>query len=85
MKAEAMVKLVVHPNPFTSYISVQTNAGKYQLRIVDQDGKTMVSRLINATGAQQTKIETSSWPRGAYFVMLTGENASIIGLQKIIK
>ena len=60
-----------YPNPVTNVLNIQiTNSNKKQLlRIMNQQGQTIISQEIN----METRIDFSDLPNGLYFLVLETE------------
>lgn len=72
-------KTVISPNPFKSYIFLNTKLQINRISIVNIMGKT----LFQSTRIENEKIDLSFLPNGIYFVHLNTENNNYT--QKIIK
>jgi len=75
---EASIK--AYPNPFTDYIKVTINgdAGKYQLQLVDVSGKIIYSKTgVKGSGNYIETINTSILQSGFYFIRVIQNNKVI--------
>ncbi|MBR1767020.1 MAG: choice-of-anchor J domain-containing protein [Bacteroidales bacterium] len=75
---DAESALNVYPNPASTMVSVSAEGieGNATVQVVDLNGRVMMQQQGN--GAQSFRFDVSSLARGAYFVRLTGENASAV-------
>jgi hypothetical protein len=71
----------IYPNPFLDFISVDAGFPITTYSIVDATGRVIVENRLN--DLQQFELETSSYDRGAYNLILVGK--SQILLFKIVK
>ncbi len=69
----------VYPNPANSQINISLQSDNYQLSILDQSGKLMVSKQIDTDLAT---IDSKEFPSGIYFVKL--ENNTISENHKLV-
>lgn len=63
----------VYPNPANAEINVSLQSDSYQLSILDQSGKILISKQIDTDLAT---IDSKEFPSGIYFVKLENETIS---------
>lgn len=63
----------VYPNPANDVIKVSLNAGNYQLTIMDQSGKIVLSKQVDT---DFETIDAKELPNGYYFVKIENETIS---------
>ena len=63
----------VYPNPANAEINISLQADSYQLSILDQGGKIIVSKQIDT---DLVTIDSKEFPSGIYFVKLENETIS---------
>lgn len=66
------VTLAAYPNPITDKLTYRlpADAGNHTVEVKDFNGR-VVSIEVKTTGGENT-IETSSWPRGLYYINISG-------------
>jgi hypothetical protein len=80
------LKVKAYPNPFMNLVTVSINgeAGNYQLMLIDASGKTLrIENGVKNAGNYNLPINTSSFQRGIYFLKVIQNNkSSVIKLEK---
>lgn len=71
---EAKVSVSIFPNPFTTLVKIQLNAGPagvYQFSLVDISGRSIWKKSVNKSGAAITEpVNTSNLPGGVYILQV---------------
>ena len=88
----AIVKLVntkalfsVYPNPFTNYLTINADAGKYTIQIADIAGKTVSQKSFTSTASQTIRYPLSSLIKGTYYLVLRNDKNVIVYQEKLVK
>jgi mannan endo-1,4-beta-mannosidase len=79
------LNFTVRPNPFTDYVLVHIEGGKYNVRITDQGGKTVLSRSVQGANPQDVKLSLGNLARGVYYVTVTDDSGTTVGSEKLVK
>jgi len=82
------LKPLVYPNPTPSNVTLrfQSKGEKYQVFIMDQQGKALAVAFDGqlTTGKQEIALETSKLPAGHYYFLITSTNTrELVAFQKI--
>ncbi len=85
-KVNETIEATIYPNPFNDYLTIDvTNVtGSTTVTIIDENGRAISSKEINATNkTAKDVIETQLLPSGIYIIKLTNKNQVIY--QKLVK
>jgi len=75
-------RIQLFPNPVRYELKIETNLTSFQIQILDPFGQTLRSQY--STKSTLT-IDTSTLPKGVYFIQVSNENNRILKVQKIIR
>ncbi len=78
-----LVKFGVYPNPANDNIILNIDEGKYFATIVDQSGRTILSKSISGSNNTSVRIPVNKLARGIYYLSVKDENGDLVGYQKI--
>ncbi|MBR3412181.1 MAG: fibronectin type III domain-containing protein [Bacteroidales bacterium] len=70
----------IYPNPTSSAttISVSGVSGKVKIAVVDMNGRTVASELLECSSDCTKTMNVERLAQGAYFVRITGENVNMV-------
>ena len=70
----------IYPNPTSSAttISVSGVSGKVKIAVVDMNGRTVASELLECSSDCTKTMDVERLAQGAYFVRITGENVNMV-------
>lgn len=79
LKTKDVTRITIFPNPASNQltISIPVSPQNQELRILDQQGRTVVQKTISA-GENNAKILLDHLPAGVYFVVFGGEVAKLV-------
>ncbi|MDQ6764429.1 MAG: DUF5060 domain-containing protein [Bacteroidota bacterium] len=77
-----LVKISVHPNPANENIFFNTGNGLYVAKIVDESGKTVLSKTINGSNSSVAKMPVSKLATGIYYLIVQHSNGARVGYEK---
>ncbi|MBT3242209.1 MAG: T9SS type A sorting domain-containing protein [Bacteroidetes bacterium] len=72
----------IFPNPVLNELTIEANLSLYQIEIFDSFGR--IHRTIYPSRSAHT-IDTSTLPKGLYFIKVLNKTNSILKVQKIVK
>ena len=72
----------IFPNPVHDELTVEANLSSFQIEIFDAFGR--IQRRILPTKSIYT-IDTSTLPKGMYFIKISDKNNNLLKVQKIVK
>jgi hypothetical protein len=76
----AEASCAIYPNPTSSAttISVSGVSGKVKIAVVDMNGRTVASELLECSSDCTKTMDVERLAQGAYFVRITGENVNMV-------
>ena len=76
----AEASCTIYPNPTSSAttISVSGVSGKVKIAVVDMNGRTVASELLECSADCTKTMDVERLAQGAYFVLITGENVNMV-------
>ncbi len=75
----------VYPNPFTNYLVIQTDAGKYYAHITDGNGRMVSQKTFTAIAAQNTIYALPVLAKGIYHLVIRNDQKTIVYQEKLVK
>ena len=76
--AEASCTIYPNPTSSTTTISVSGVSGKVKIAIVDMNGRTVASELLECSADCTKTMDVERLAQGAYFVRITSENVNMV-------
>ena len=76
--AEASCTIYPNPTSSTTTISVNGVSGKVKIAVVDMNGRTVASELLECSSDCTKTMDVDRLAQGAYFVRITGENVNMV-------
>ena len=73
--------LIAYPNPVIDYLYIKTEQGKYQIKINDISGKTVLSIQIHGS----ERLDLSELATGTFFIELKNLQTGTSAIKKVVK
>lgn len=73
--------LIAYPNPVIDYLYIKTEQGKYQIKINDISGKTVLSIQIHGS----ERLDLSELTTGTFFIELKNLQTGTSAIKKVVK
>ena len=84
------IKINIFPNPVSDLMTVEIEgnetifSGEKEIIILNQIGQT-IEKIYVPPYTPISKINTTGWSKGIYFIQLKNREGSVLGLGKVVK